>query len=65
MAFSYCDEAHAACSMCVQLSSYAESEMTNLIPQAPSSFPLFAVCTASNEKLGGSLGMRLLIQYSM
>ena len=62
MAISYSDEAHAASGTCAHLSSYAVSEIT---PQALSSFSLFAVRTASDEKLGGSLGTSLLIQYSM
>ena len=47
-----------------QLSSYAESEITSLVPQAPSSFPSFTIRTASDGKLGGSLETRLLIQHS-
>ena len=34
--------------------SYAESEITSLIPQVPSSFPSYVVCTASDRKLGGA-----------
>ena len=44
---------------CAQLSSYAESEITNLVPQAPSSFPLFPLRAASDGKLGGSPQSRL------
>ena len=50
MAIPYCDEARAACSTCVQLSLYVESEITNLIPQAPSISPLFIVRVASDGK---------------
>ena len=42
-----------------------ESEIPSLIPHTPSSFPLFAVCSASDGKLGGHLKTRLLIQYSV
>ena len=41
MAILYCDEACAACGRWVQWSSYEESEITSLIPQAPSSSPSF------------------------
>ena len=40
-----------------------ESEITNLVPQAPSSFPSFAVHTTNNRKPDRSLGTRPLIQY--
>ena len=62
MAIPYCDEASAACGTCTQLSSYAESEITSLVP---SNFPSFAIRTASGGKLGRTLGTRLSIQYSM
>ena len=58
-------EVCAACGRCTQLSSYAEREITNCVPLALSSFQSFAVHTASDENLGGSLATRLLIQYSM
>ena len=47
--------------MRAKLSSYAESEITSLVPQAPSSLPSFAVRSASDGKLGGSLLTRLLM----
>ena len=65
MAIPYCDKARAASGKCVELSSYVASEITSLVPHAPSSFPSFAVHSVSDGKLGGSLGTRLLIQYSM
>ena len=46
----YSDEAHAVCGRCAQLSPHVESEITSLVPQAPSSFPSFAIRSASNEK---------------
>ena len=55
MAIPYCDETRAACHRCAQLSSYAEFEITSHVPQAPSSFPSFAVHTASGRKLGRGL----------
>ena len=63
MVIPYCYEACTACRMCTQLSSFAESEINGLVPQALSSFPSFAVHTVSDLKLGGYLGTRLLIQY--
>ena len=75
MAISYCDRKLgrslgarllrplAACSWCAQLSLYAESEITSFVPQAPSSLTS-AIRSASDGKLGVSLGARLLIQYS-
>ena len=53
MAISYCDEAHAAHGRWAQLSSYTESELTSLIPQAPFNFLSFAVRSANNRKVGG------------
>ena len=47
---------HAACGTCAQLSSYAESEITSLVPQASPSFPSFPIRTASDGKLGRSMG---------
>ena len=63
----YCDEfeARAANGRWQQLSSYTESEITSLVPRAPSRFLSFAVRSASEEKLGGSQETRLLIQYLM
>ena len=43
IAIPYSDEPRAAHGRCAQLSSYAESEITSLVPQAPSSFPSFTV----------------------
>ena len=43
----------------------ATSEITSLATQVPSSFPLFAVPTASNGKLGRRLGAWLFMQHSM
>ena len=57
----YCEEARTARGRCAQLSSYAKSEITSLVPQAPSSFPSCLTCSASDGKLGGSLGTRLLM----
>ena len=48
MAIPYCYEACTACRMCTQLSSFAESEINGLVPQALSSFPSFAVRTVSD-----------------
>ena len=56
MDIPYYDKARAACGTCAQQSSYTESEITSLVPQSLSSFPSFAVRTASNGKLGRSLG---------
>ena len=56
MDIPYYDKARAACGTCTQQSSYTESEITSLVPQALSSFPSFAVCTASDRKLGRSMG---------
>ena len=42
-----------------------KSETTSLVSQALPSFPLVAICSISNDKLAGSLGTRLFIQYSM
>ena len=39
----HCAETHAACSRCAQLNFYAKSEITSLVPQAPSSCPSFAL----------------------
>ena len=36
------------------LSSYAESEITSLVPQVPSSLPSSAVRSVSDGKLGGN-----------
>jgi len=46
--------------VCAAKSICAKSEDNYL-----STFPLFAVCTTSDGKLGGGLGPRLLIQYSI
>ena len=39
--------------------------ITSFVHQAMSSYPLFAIRTTSDGKLGGSLETRLLIQHSM
>ena len=62
MATPYCDEACAAYSRCMQLSSYVEPEITSLVPHAAwHRLPCVVIVT----KLGGSLETRLLIQYSL
>ena len=63
-AFLYCDEpVLLAARSRAQLSSYAESEISSLVPVQ---FPSFcSIRTASDRKLGGSLATRLLIQHSM
>ena len=43
MNIPYYDKAHVACGMCVQQSSYAESEITSVVPQASSSFPHYVL----------------------
>ena len=55
MAIPYCDEAHglAACGIRAQLSLYAESEITSLVSQAPSSFPSCAGSTYCQRWKGG------------
>ena len=65
MAIPYYNEArgHAACNMYVQLSLYVESEITTLVPLALSSFH-YLQAVATESCMGGSLGTRLLIQYS-
>ena len=64
MAIPYYNKTRAACGMgfivvrnaCSKVHAYTEAEITSLIPQAPSSFPSFAVHTASDRKLGRNLG---------
>ena len=57
MPVPYYDKARAAYGGCAQQSSYAESENAIVsFPRLPPSFPSFAVCTAIDGKLGGSLG---------
>ena len=65
MAIPYCNEAwgHVSCGIYALFIRGSESEITNIVPQVPSSIPSFAV--SSDGKQGGSLGTRLLIQYSM
>ena len=53
MAISYCNKAHAACGTTKFI--HTEFEIASLVTQTPSSFPSFAVHSASNGKLGGSL----------
>ena len=62
MAIPYYNKTRAACgtvfivvrNACSKVHAYTDTEITSLVPQAPSSFPSFAVHTASNEKLGGT-----------
>ena len=62
MATPYCDEACAAYSRCMQLSSYVEPEITSLVPHAAwHRLP----CVVS-DKAGREPGNKtLLIQYSL
>ena len=64
MAIPYYNKTRAACSTvfivvrnaCSKVHAYTEAEITSHVPQAPSSFPSFAVHTASDGKLGRNLG---------
>ena len=49
---AYCDKDRAPCGTCVQLSSYAESEIATLIFQPR---PVYNMCSASDGKVGGDL----------
>ena len=60
LAIPYCNEAHAACGRSTQLCKF-----TSLVPRPRPAFHCLPHVTASDRKLGGSLGTKLLTQYWM
>ena len=64
MTNAFCDKARVARGRCAQLSSYAKSEITSLFPRPRPGFHRLLLHSASDGKLGGSLGTKLFIQYS-
>ena len=64
MTHAFCDKARVARGRCTQLSSYMKSEITSLFPRTCPGFHRLLLRSASDGKLGGSLGTRLFIQYS-
>ena len=60
MTNAFCDKARVAHGRCTQLSSYMKSEITSLFPRPHPDFHRLLLCSASDGKLGGSLGTKTI-----